>query len=94
MEQVLIMSQSELNALIDERSAKIIADFKKQQDNDRLINAKEVMQLFGVKSVSLWKWQRKGIITPLPRSGEKGKRMYKFSDVQKIMLRHQKGAHI
>ena len=55
-----------------------------RKENDELLTEKEVRKLLGVARSTLWKWAKIGY---LPKVEVGGRRLWRLSDIQKILNR-------
>ena len=66
-----------------ETSLKVLADRKPEpkKPTEKYLTVDEVCELFSVSRVTLWNWDRKGIITPVRIGSLK---RYKLSEIENV----------
>lgn len=55
---------------------------KIEAPKEEYLTAKQVSERFGVSSVTLWRWAKRGYLTPCEFGG---KRLYKVSEIEEVI---------
>ena len=92
--QLVVMSRSDLDTMVNEMAQKIVATQTKNAQSDceawmdvpekeRFLTRKETARLLHVNYTTLWRWNKQGYL----RSRKVGGRhvMYKYSDVMALL---------
>mgnify|MGYP003294048354 CR=1 FL=1 len=87
-EQPNLIVQVRLEDLLD--AGKVLIDNTKceleqqiaDSKTERYLSKEKVMETLDVSSVTLWRWQNRGYLTPIYVGG---KQKYRMSDIEKIM---------
>lgn len=87
MSVCIVLSEEELNRLIDERALAIIT--ANQQFQPRY-TAEEVCKKAKISKVTLWSYIRTGRLTPLPRLHERCKLYFESTEVERFFSAKQK----
>ncbi|MGC9151670.1 MAG: helix-turn-helix domain-containing protein [Microbacter sp.] len=81
----LAVSLNDLTQLVELTIAKTKHELEQQiadEKTERYITPKQASEMLSVNLSSLWRWHKKGYLSPIEAGG---KRLYRFSDIKKVL---------
>jgi len=81
---ILAIKAEQMREVIDYTIAKTKLEFeaKQEPEQEQYLTRKQTAEKLKMDISSLWRWAKMGYLTPVPVGG---KRMYRLSDIEKIL---------